>query len=110
MSDQPFIKPIDIGKNDDSDFICVDNTIDKTQDGNWEEVNDYSNFNSIQTNLVNTPEADNFQANTQVNTESISVNNLISQSHELHSEFTDDEVFKVNRIKKWKKDKLVWIS
>ncbi|MCP4162579.1 MAG: hypothetical protein GY760_21125, partial [Deltaproteobacteria bacterium] len=105
MSDQPFIKPIDIGKDDDSDFICVDNTINKTQDGNWEEVNDYSNFNNIQTNLVNTPEADNFQADTQVNTENISVNNLISQSHELHSAFTDDEVFKVNRIKRWKKER-----
>jgi len=69
--------------------------------------NDYSNFNNIQTNLVNTPEADNFQANTPVNSENISVNNLTSQSHELHSAFTDDEVFKVNRIKKQGKERKV---
>ena len=98
ISEHPFIKPIDIGKNDDSDFICVDNTTYKTQDNPWEGANDYTSFNNIHTNSVNTHEANNFQANTQINAENLSVNNLISQSHELHSAFTDDEVFAINRV------------
>ena len=50
----------------------------------------------IQIFLTNTKTK--FPINTQIDGKSTTVNKLISQSHELLSAFTEDEVFSVNRV------------
>ena len=50
------------------------------------------------TNLSNLHQNEISYDNTQIDEKSTTVNNLVSQSHELLSAFTEDEVFAVNRV------------